>query len=35
MMYLALSEDSRPSEERYRLVDIVEARGIFEETLDI
>ena len=34
-MYLALSEDSGPSEERYWLVDIVEARGIFEETLDI
>jgi hypothetical protein len=35
MMYLALSEDSGLSEERYWLVDIVEARGIFEETLDI
>lgn len=35
MMYLTLSEDSRPNEERNWLVDIIEVWGKFEETLDI
>jgi hypothetical protein len=35
MMYLTLSEDSRPNEERHWLVDIVEAEGTFGGTLDI